>query len=92
MSATAANTGSLPRVNNWIHVADVRKSKEVRIHIKGEFSKSTSVSDNSLYTTPLKFVIGVMCNGSQGFVGAIDNVFIYKGSFTSGEVLEIYNQ
>jgi Concanavalin A-like lectin/glucanases superfamily/IPT/TIG domain len=91
-TVATVNTGTLPPANTWVHVAVTRSNTDLRLFINGVLTSSTNVSAAPLYTTPVKFVIGARYNGTQGFVGAIDEVKVYNRVLTANQVSGLANQ
>jgi hypothetical protein len=91
VTVTSVYTGALPAANTWIHLAVTRSNTELKLYINGTLSTSATATAIPLYTTPIKFVIGARYNGSQGFVGAIDEVKVYGSVLTAAQIAALAN-
>lgn len=79
---TAPNFGTssqvLPTIGEWFHVVSVRDSSCVLLFVNGKYIDSHGVANKILpkYGTNAKGTIGIRCDYSSPFTGAIDDVCI----------------
>lgn len=94
---TSPNFGTsskaLPKIGEWMHVVSVRDSNYVLLFVNGKFIDSHGVANKILpnYGTNAKGTIGIRCDYSSPFKGAIDDVCIYDRAISKTEISQLYN-
>lgn len=85
-------TKSLPSTNTWYHLASVRNTNYILLYVNGNLIDSQGVANTILpkYGSPVKAFIGVRCDNTNPFNGAIDEVCIYNRPITASEVKQLY--
>lgn len=82
-----------PKLNQWYHVVTVRDTNFILLYIDDILIDSHGVSSKilPLYGSPVKAHIGIRCDFSSPFPGAIDEVCIYDRALSKTEVGQLYN-
>ena len=89
-----SNSFSIPipfSIGQWNHLTVTRSSSLLKLYINGALSYSTNIIDTNPYINNSIITIGALSTGYGSFQGKIDDVQIYKGVLTSGQVQALYN-
>jgi hypothetical protein len=91
-ATTGLQSNVLPSINQWYHVVSTRTDTEMRLFINGSLIAASSTS-NSLpyYGSPPYAILGMRCNLTQPFNGAIDDVTLYNRALTVQEVQKLFS-
>lgn len=84
--------GSLPANNQWVHLAIVRDSSYMLFYINNVLTDSHGVANKILpkYGSPVKAFIGIRCDQTAPFDGALDEVCIYNRALSKADVKKLY--
>ncbi|MBD79625.1 MAG: hypothetical protein CL840_11965, partial [Crocinitomicaceae bacterium] len=89
-------TNSLPKVNQWYHVAVTRSNTVLKLYIDGVLNKSVSLNNSSAKysTSPMLVELGARASTSgtiQYFNGVIDELVVYSCILDSVKIKALYN-
>ncbi len=89
----ADTNGSAYFDGNWHHYVAVRDAytKALYIYVDGVLTADCTDNTGAIYTSDVEpLVIGNLLNGSNYYVGMLDEITIYKGAMTAAQVLANY--
>lgn len=88
---SSAAQGAVPNLNQWYHLVLTRSNTHIKLYINGQFIGSEATNGYpAYYGTTTNAFIGVRCNYTQPYNGAIDDMSVYNREITQGEVTLLY--
>lgn len=83
--------GAIPNLNEWYHLVLTRSNTHVKLYINGQYIGSDATYGYpAYYGTTTNAFIGVRCNYTQPYNGAIDDMSVYNREVTQQEVTLLY--
>ena len=76
--------------NQWYHIAAVRTRDSLKIFVNGVLSLKAYSGGNYPYYSGNIGVIGARYNGTQNFIGTLDDVKIFKSGLSNEEVKMLF--
>ena len=74
----------------WKHVAAIRERGRLRLYVNGELKATSAAFDNSDYDIANRFPLLIGKGAQNYFSGLLDDIRIYGGALTSGQVAELH--
>ena len=93
LAVNLAGLGSPFPVNQWVHLVCVRDrtADSVRIYLNGiQIGVDEDVTDNDIFSGDLPLIIGNSYNLKGHLIGQLDDVRIYNGALSAGEIDDLY--
>lgn len=90
---TSVPSGEFPKIGEWYHMVMTRNHDVIKMYLNGKFIAQRSTNGNlPYYGSVTEATLGIRCNFTQPFHGAIDDVVIYDRPLTEAEIKILYEQ
>jgi gliding motility-associated-like protein len=91
-TTTSLQSKVMPEIGVWYHLAMTRDNSQMTMYLNGElFTVGSTNGNDPYYGTSTRAHLGIRCNFTLPFIGAIDDFVIYNRVITDQEVKELFN-
>lgn len=89
-AVTVSSTTTTYVANTWYHVCFVDNNVDLRLYVNGSLASTPSSHTAGIYNGNALFMIGNKPDGTQQFLGLIDEAGVFSRELTSTEVADIH--
>ncbi|HYF66860.1 MAG TPA: LamG-like jellyroll fold domain-containing protein [Ohtaekwangia sp.] len=88
---TSLESLEMPLIDVWYHLVMTRGNNEMKMYINGILTRTGSTNGTPpYYGTDTRAYLGIRCNKTSSFYGAIDDFVIYDRVLTDQEVTTLF--